>query len=394
MDVLAAKLNTCLEYVVPEDKLYGIQLENGTWTGLVGLINRKEVDMTGVFVLMDDRRYQVVDPSIPLLADPIILTYKKPVLESDLSGFVKPYTALTWGAILATLMVVFVSMLVTQLAQTWILHHRRGRPDSSTAGHMSRDAEDHVWTSWLWTVTVTLAQSSAWWPRGESLRLVAGVWLLMALVISSIYRSNLKAMLILPKLRLPFDTLEQLLQTNIPCYVSESSVVHANVMAAKPGTQLHRLQSQMIVHNNMPRAVHTYSTGQTAVFTGRHSALYVFQKHFEQTRACPFYVGSETFFGSMALSFIFPKNSELKLKLDSILSRLREFGVVQEIIRQAVRNAEECLKSESSLPSNILRPLDLGDFYGVFSLYGGGMLLAGLTFLLELSLAVRKHPQP
>lgn len=47
---------------------------------------------------------------------------------------------------------------------------------------------------------------------------------MVALIISTVYRSNLKAMLILPKVNLPFTTVSEFLQTDIPLFIIEGSL--------------------------------------------------------------------------------------------------------------------------------------------------------------------------
>lgn len=71
--------------------------------------------------------------------------------------------------------------------------------------------------------------ASAWWPRG-GVRLLAGTWLMLTFVLSTIYRSNLKAMLILPRLPLPFNTLEELIVSGIPCFVLPNTVLYDSIM--------------------------------------------------------------------------------------------------------------------------------------------------------------------
>ncbi|MPC94995.1 hypothetical protein E2C01_090187 [Portunus trituberculatus] len=48
----------------------------------------------------------------------------------------------------------------------------------------------------------------------------------MVLIITTVYRSNLKAMIIIPKMRLPFNSMAELLETDIPCYVPRGSIIH------------------------------------------------------------------------------------------------------------------------------------------------------------------------
>lgn len=81
--------------------------------------------------------------------------------------------------------------------------------------------------------------ASPWNPVGGRVRTVAGVWLLLALVLSTVFRANLKAMLILPRLQLPFDSLETLIQSRIPTYIPKATVFHKIVMVNMTDVFIH-----------------------------------------------------------------------------------------------------------------------------------------------------------
>ncbi|KAK8392693.1 hypothetical protein O3P69_014845 [Scylla paramamosain] len=55
-------------------------------------------------------------------------------------------------------------------------------------------------------------------PTGGCARLAVGMWLLIALILGTVYRSNLKALLIIPKLELPFDSMEDLINAEAGGY--------------------------------------------------------------------------------------------------------------------------------------------------------------------------------
>ncbi|MPC41931.1 hypothetical protein E2C01_035542 [Portunus trituberculatus] len=76
---------------------------------------------------------------------------------------------------------------------------------------------------------------AAWWrePHVGQVRALAGIWLLSSFVLATVYRSNLKAMLILPHLSLPFNSLDEFVQTDINCFVVESSVIHDTIQVRK-----------------------------------------------------------------------------------------------------------------------------------------------------------------
>lgn len=75
------------------------------------------------------------------------------------------------------------------------------------------------------TTTTTSLAVSLRPPRGV-VKGVTGLWLLLSLTLASVYRGNLKAMLILPSLSLPFNSLEELSSSGLPVWVPLDSVLH------------------------------------------------------------------------------------------------------------------------------------------------------------------------
>ncbi|XP_069955498.1 glutamate receptor-like isoform X2 [Cherax quadricarinatus] len=386
-NLLAAYLNTCVDYVIPHDHVYGIQLDNGTWNGIMGQVTRKEVDMSGTLMYMDASRQRAVDTSVALFINDKILTYKRPVPQADLAGFLKPFTPMMWCMILLT-----VTVMVTVILWTQRLQNKFINPDAlvkdgeeeqeETRRRLSEDERQQplptLWTSCLWSFSALLALSSRWWPQGTVLQVMAGVWLLAALVITTVYRSNLMAMLIIPKLHLPFNTLQELLNTNIPCYVAQGTVLLTDILAAEPGSQLHRLRKQMITHSNVKKTELDVLQGKYASFSSRLAVLSSIHNIFSTTKSCPLYIASETFFGSSSLCFVFPKGSHLSRKLNPVLMKLQEAGIVDHVYLEGIRHAQKCLKPDSTLTS--LRTLQLDDFYG--------MLLGIVVFLLEIMIVM------
>ncbi|XP_063841094.1 glutamate receptor ionotropic, kainate glr-3-like [Scylla paramamosain] len=248
--IIANKLDVCMDFVVPSNSYFGRRLENGSWSGLMAMLNRGEVDMTGTTLTISDERLQAMVASVPLYMDFQTLIYRRPIFESDLLGFVKPYTKEVWLFLAVVLVVVTVSTSVIGKAKVMtfsppptIKSKRLEKYDENTTGRIS-----------FWTFGSFLGQSIEWKPGKYSGRMAAIVWLLMALIIGIVYRSNLKAMLIAPKLRLPFDSMEELLETNIPCLVLEGTMMHRLYLNAAPGSLLHRVRKQALVHGDIYRA--------------------------------------------------------------------------------------------------------------------------------------------
>ncbi|MPD03730.1 hypothetical protein E2C01_099380 [Portunus trituberculatus] len=69
-------------------------------------------------------------------------------------------------------------------------------------------------------------------PSKDLGRSVAALWLLMAFTLGSVYRSNLKAMIIYPRIHLPFSTLDELQRTDIPTIIFNGSQIHKHIMGS------------------------------------------------------------------------------------------------------------------------------------------------------------------
>ncbi|KAK4295908.1 hypothetical protein Pmani_031553 [Petrolisthes manimaculis] len=389
LSTIATSLNTCVEFVAPSDNLWGNRNPDGNWTGVLGLTHRKEVDMTGTVLTVDKERSQDFTFSVPIRSYERTIVYTRPVPEADITGFIRPYTPLVWCLLLMTLIIMWLSLWATQHYQHTLNKHQAKKGEEKDGSEevvvVDNAIKNSAWTSTLWIITAPIAQASAWWPVGGRVRTVAGVWLLMSLVLSSVFRSNLKAMLILPRLRLPFESLEGLIQSNIPTFILQSTVFHEAILNAETGSQLNRLLPQLDIHSNIPLAIKNLMAGTHSILTAQHPIFNVIHQNFLGTRTCPFYVVPSPHKGGWYYMF-FPKASRLKPLVDKTLVRLQEAGILDKIIMEDVRHARECLKPKSSAVVTSLRALELGDFYGVYSIYGGCIVAAGLAFLLEMNI--------
>ncbi|KAK8381548.1 hypothetical protein O3P69_018561 [Scylla paramamosain] len=176
------------EYLEPPDGLWGAKFPNGSWFGMMGMLHRREVDVAiGPFGVTLERT-KVADFSVPITATDHAVLYRRPQIEPDLLGFTKPFTLLES-------LLVFSSSRLHAHAVPAVLNLK----------------------------------------GGEGARFLAGLWLLTSLIIAIVYRSNLKAMLIVPKVRVPFDSLAELVdQTEVPWTMAHGSIVQSFFSVSSP----------------------------------------------------------------------------------------------------------------------------------------------------------------
>ncbi|XP_063876913.1 uncharacterized protein LOC135109464 [Scylla paramamosain] len=226
----------------------------------------------------------------------------------------------------------------------------------------------------LWVGCCLLSQSAAWEPRRTSVRFVAGLWLLSSFIVATVYRSNLKAMLILPRTPLPFNSVNELAATDISAYVIKGSLIDHAIKAATPNSPLGRVRNQVVVSSDLPTAILGLYKGQLAAFGGRLGLGTLSAGDFALNGYCSLYIIKEGFLGT-SVSLAFPKGSFLISKVNRVISSLSESGILQHLYGAALGNASYCLEtiSTSTVFDIKLRPLELQDFYGVISVYIGAL---------------------
>ncbi|KAK7065310.1 hypothetical protein SK128_004415 [Halocaridina rubra] len=239
------------ELVRNRDGGWGYRHPNGSWTGMVGMIQRKEVDFALGPLGVSGKRSTVVDFSTPLFFDQQVISYSRPKLEPDLIGFIRPFTQMMW--LLLVLATIFVVLSTAGLLFLRFLWRRRDLLSSQVeespqaSVETMTDVEDRNWDFLryvMWIYNILLGQAASNLSNNSIVRVLIGVWLLAAFIIGSVYKSNLAAMLIIPRIslmtklvlqvKIPFNNLEEMLQqTDVPFFLQGGSVLYDTLKAAE-----------------------------------------------------------------------------------------------------------------------------------------------------------------
>ncbi|KAK3878517.1 hypothetical protein Pcinc_016861 [Petrolisthes cinctipes] len=417
MDIIANHLGVCYKTVIPEIQDWGRDLGNGSTTGLLALLQNKEIDMSLSPMAFSHWRWQRAVFSMPIRTDEYRGLYKMPTPEANVEGFIKIYTPLVWLMILLITAAVFSVMFFTLKFHAAATRHDypssdlsgnwgdvKGKEEGPTVDKQQNSSTvpdtikasntnitnlgrvtnlHHLSKSFDWTICCILNQSVWWTPREGRVRLLGGLWLMVSLVMGTVYRSNLKAMLILPKVKIPFNSIEQLAETNIPIYLVQGTVLTHMVQKAAPDSILGRLRPKVEEQEDTSFVIRSAMEGKRASITMKSGLEAILANNFNRYGYCKMYMTKEGY-GYTIVGLAFPKNSTLLPKIDKILLRLNDFGIMQHLHRNGVINASECLKPPSTNAVS-LRPLEPKDFYGVFSLYIGGVFVAMMVLFVELA---------
>ncbi|KAK8396080.1 hypothetical protein O3P69_005292 [Scylla paramamosain] len=393
------------QFMISKHRVYGHQQPNGSWTGLIGLLQRHEMDFAGTLFVVTPERLASLDFSEPLYIDEYNSVYVRPGVTPDMASFIKPYNPMVWVLVLVATFMVFTACQAVVRGADFI--NKRGRPklsvtrgsrateDNGLRGrNETRDGlegtEEHlreVETSVIWTWGILLSQSVPWMPSKDLGRSVAALWLLMSFTLGSVYRSNLKAMIIYPRINLPFSSLDELQASDISAIIFNGSAIHNHIKDADNSSSLGGLRDQVELYYNdqIASAIQEVLRGNGAGVSFTMGILSVMDQTFSVTGKCSLYKMPRGFLGPLSLSVAFPKGSTLKTKFDDVIIKLRESGIIPKLFRDGQVNSTKCATPESLFLAEVKeRPLHLKDFYGVFLVYGGGLFLAAGVFLGEM----------
>ncbi|KAK3895011.1 hypothetical protein Pcinc_001244 [Petrolisthes cinctipes] len=243
--------------------------------------------------------------------------------------------------------------------------------------------------AFLLTWSILMNQSVSRLPSRErtSMKLVFGTWLFTSLILTIVYRSNLKAMIIIPKETRPFDTLEELIHFPIPQAVIKYTTLHEIIDGAEANSTVGRLKEKLLLVSTAQQTRHVEDVfrGKFVGMGSMKSISGIIHGHYSKTGSCGLYMMSRGFLGPNSLCFAFPKGSHLKPDVDKVIQRLRAGGIIQHLMNGVLSNASHCTKATVYTASSLTtRTLKIYNFYGVFSLFCAGILLATVTFFLEL----------
>ncbi|XP_068207762.1 glutamate receptor ionotropic, kainate 3-like [Palaemon carinicauda] len=311
--VIQKRLAFCYEYKL--NYFWGTEQPNGTWTGMMGMLQSKEAEVAIGPIGVTYDRYKAAEFSDAIFVTDQTILYKRPQLEPDLMGFVKPFTLLVWLGVLATLILVTSAALVTiNLAPDSCLDYtvRLLGPFPTASAILitfpsTSSFKNNVTFCVFSGLTIKMNRSIA-------LRSIVALWFMTSFIVGVVYKGNLKAMLIVPKAKVPFDSLEELVaQKEIKWTMAKHSLVHSfledsyNENPTSARGKAWQYKSYMLSHPN--DVDESLRQGVAGLFT-RQSSLTLIGRSFSKTGRCEFTVTRKGFL-SVIYSMGFSKGSPL-----------------------------------------------------------------------------------
>ncbi|XP_066981434.1 uncharacterized protein [Macrobrachium rosenbergii] len=344
MKTLSYALNFTIRIVDPPDGAYGNPLPNGSVTGMIGMVARREADFAICAISLSALRKTVVDFPYPYFRSPLGLFSRAPKEKSRVLAILSPFTAQVWlGIVVAVLFMGPVIAIQSKVSSAYV----EGCELPKFQVYSFNVFRSIVFQGNL-LPTTTLAE-----------RVVFVSWYLFCLVVSVLYSGMLTAVLAIPAFEAPIDYLTDLpraVKEGFDIGVYKDTTNELLFREAKDGIYAqtwklfnHKNPERSFVRGNAPAMDEVVS--RDFVYIGFMASCEILSTKLGRSKI---HIGKETFFSS-DIGLATPPGSPYTKTFGDVTLRLIKAGL------RTKWKAEE----ESRLASSVPKEEEKSDTYAI-----------------------------
>ncbi|XP_068216605.1 glutamate receptor ionotropic, kainate glr-3-like [Palaemon carinicauda] len=328
---------------------------------MIGMLERGEVEFAlGPFTITPQRE-TVCNFLLPVHNDNKAILTVRPGLTNDLSGFLKPFTVEVWFLILLSFIVIGFAMTLIVISEANIFGH---------------SSENLVLRSTQWVFSTFAQESSDWIPKKNAARIVMTTWLFATLIFMSSYSGILTAMLTLPRVTIPIDSLEDLVaQTKLPWRLEKGSMATQYLMESTDPVRREVVARSSGFFYDCWKSKEDIAAGKFAGVCDETTMKKAMSWDFSSTGQCHLYMTREKVLSGAMMGIAFQINSSYFEGANNVIHRVKQGGLVGKWLKDQITNTTECLKPPSSDRRDGIKALDLNVFAGPLIFVVGGEIV-------------------
>ncbi|KAG7163529.1 Glutamate receptor ionotropic, delta-2-like 8 [Homarus americanus] len=374
VDSVAQVHNFTYEVYEPADGLWGYQVDNGSFTGVLGEVERNIKDFS-LDLSVTAEREVVIDFTVGYHWEPLTFVTSKPQPLPQWLALVRPYQAYAWLS--------FLLLLAAAGPTYWLLQKLSGSSHSFLGSIL------HMYGAML--------TQGRRWPSSSAVRVFSASWLFFCLVVTVSYVGNLTAFLTVPALSPTVDSLEELVDSNFVWGINDFGAADYQLFKTSKVPLYQEIFRGLTFCPSLVECVQQALDERFAFISFQTYLRDAIAMHFiDKSGDTQVYLAKESFFPADT-AYAMQKGSPMKRVFDGILKRLLGGGFVSKWMstlieehtlatrRKAAAASALSGETEAVLEGNQLS-LTLHHLQGVFYIYAVGLLLSALTFTCELIL--------
>ena len=364
MDMIANELNFTFHITKPSDGNFGT-FDNGIWTGMIGQLVNKKVDIALPLTLSYIRNKDTTQMTVPVTTGHNVVVYHKPdsaFMSADI--LVKPFTSTFWFIFVCSL---GVTIIVFHVSENMVhaQHHSHTRRENYGA----------------YILRSTLNQGTVWSPVLVSTRIISSFYSFSWIILTAQYTASIVALLSVKKEVVPFHTMDELSINNeyklgIMSGTRDYELFYnTNFNKSSP---FYQLNSKLVRDAKHDPSVLSKDFGyhHNKLLTEKY-AFITTQEAYDQLASMSCKIGLLKEKGSVTFDgFTFQNNSAYANDFDVVVSRIQEGNLDFYIRKQLLHKHIQCSTSHSTV--------SLENIHGVFYILFGGLGLSTLFLLGEV----------
>ncbi|XP_068216708.1 probable glutamate receptor [Palaemon carinicauda] len=305
--IISEKLNFGYELLQPPDRVWGVAGADGNWTGMLGMLQREEVEMAVGPFAVSRARETVCDFSAPVYAENMAILMVRPGIQSDLSGFLKPFTP-----------IYNVTMQIISKSTIWVMKT------------LTQEASENL-------------------PTSDGCRVVIVTWLLASFVFMSSYSGILTAMLTVPRVTIPVDSIEDLVaQKDLPWRLEAGSMMYQYYQEATEGMRKKVFDGHEGLFQDCWAARSPISEGEFAGICDLTTMKKAMSWDFSTSGSCHLYISREVAYSNVMIATAYKTNSSYKARANYWIQRVKEAGLIDLWLQREITNTSQCLQPPSA----------------------------------------------
>ena len=361
--LIGQELNFTIEFVEQKDGLWGSQISEGNWSGMVGDLLQHKADIAISGMIMDEARLNIMDFSIPI----IVTSYQLIAHESSItqpvviSRYLEAFTLNAW---------IILTCTVIGLTVYYYMQHKLLKKNLDSQQSLS------LLESLTMVITLILQRDPSKEPHKNSSRLLYFSIIAFTFVIYICYTGLLTASMVSQKRELYVDSFQNLADSDLKFYVWGGTSDADSFIYSQPGTPYHLVYEKKLKDN--PKAfVYTVDEFETnlnkdpnsvgldwEVGYGDADYLY-FLRSFKDTVAIHVCLG-------------FAKDSVLTQRANQQILNFEEAGILDKLTTHY-----KVYKKPLQLDENSVQPLGYDNLTFPFLALLLGCSLAMFTYIIE-----------
>ncbi|CAG2211131.1 GRID1 [Mytilus edulis] len=262
---LALALNFTYEITRPLDGKWGSQMENGSWNGLIGHLERRDVDLVAAPLTMTIQRENAVDFAIPYYYDSAAILLKKP--DPNAKKWRTLIDPLSKYVFLCIFLFITVTSLFLFVFEKYTPYYRR------------MEERDKIFSTFLNIGGEHLAGSS-------SGRTLLSSWWIFCIIMMATYSRNLVAFLTVTKDKLPFSDIAGLVELGSYKWGTQEGTVFETIFKASTRPDYVKFWKGVVANNKTnPNILSADGDVQVRLVMEGNYAYVGDKTHFELTMA-------------------------------------------------------------------------------------------------------------